>query len=61
MAKRTEFEGRTYDVETDETKRTAPLEVYCQVYRVRKDGTRGQQIHTGSIIFAVLQASRKGA
>lgn len=60
---RVEYEGRTYDVVTNESERNAPLCIYCQVYRVRKDGKPGRRITTGSIIFAVLRAcvARKAA
>jgi len=49
-----ELEGRTYEVSTDEALRTAPLTSYARVYRIRKDGTRGQRITTGNIIYAVV-------
>jgi hypothetical protein len=56
---RIEYEGRTYDVVTDEAKRERPLPLYAQVYRVRKDGKPGRRIVTGSIVFAVLQHTRR--
>ena len=56
--KRTVVDGRTYMVVTDEARINEPLSVYCQVYRVRKDGKPGRRITTGSIIHAVLLASR---
>ena len=51
-----EFEGRTYELSTDEALRTSPLDAYAHVWRIRKDGTRGRRITTGSTIFAVLHA-----
>jgi len=60
MKTRTEYEGRTYEVVTDESKRDQMLTSYCQVYRIRKDGTRGSQLSTISLIFAILQASKAG-
>lgn len=55
---RTEIDGRTYEVVTDEAKRAGSLSSYCQVYRIRQDGTRGRQVVTISIIYDVLKRVR---
>jgi len=52
-----EYQGRTYELSTDEELRHAPVCSYAHLYRIRKDGTRGRQITTGSIIYSVLHAS----
>ena len=55
---RIEFEGRTYDVVTDEAKRDQMLSQYCQVYRIRKDGKPGHMLTTIPLIFSLLQLVR---
>jgi hypothetical protein len=51
-----EHQGRTYRVSTDEALRTAPLHSYARVWRIRKDGTTGERITTGSIVYAVVNS-----
>jgi molybdenum cofactor biosynthesis enzyme MoaA len=42
----TELDGRSYEVVIDPSKKEAPFCHYCQVYRLRTDGTRGLQLAT---------------
>ena len=58
---RTTYQGRIYDVTTNEAERHAPLCVYCQVRRVRADGKPGRKITTTMIIFEVLKAAEREA
>jgi hypothetical protein len=43
---RTTYEGRTYEVVADSDKIDAPMGSYVQVYRVRKDGSRGMRVQS---------------
>ena len=52
-------DGRSYEVVTDETQRDAPFCVYCQVYRIRADGTRGRFLHrTQKAAWAAYRLAR---
>ena len=39
------YNGIPYEVDTDEAKKNEMLLSYAQVYRIRKDGTRGRKIY----------------
>ena len=53
------FEGREYQVRTDEAKKDEMFCSYCQVYRIRKDGKLGAQITGLGLSFSIYQASEK--
>jgi len=42
----TTYEGRTYEVVADSDKVNEALCSYVQVYRVRKDGSRGMRVQS---------------
>ncbi len=37
-----ELKGHTYEVVADSTKINEPMFSYCQIYRLRQDGSRGR-------------------
>lgn len=43
---RTTFAGRSYEVVADSKNWDEPMYAYVQVYRLRKDGSRGRSLHT---------------
>jgi hypothetical protein len=40
----TVFEGRAYEVVADSDKAAEPMCNYVQIYRIRKDGSRGRHL-----------------
>jgi hypothetical protein len=56
---RTTHEGRTYEVVADSDKIDAPMGSYVQVYRIRKDGSRGMRVQSsGQYGWAVWELVR---
>ena len=40
----TEHENKRYEIQVDTTKHDECFHAYCQIYRLRRDGTRGLQL-----------------
>ena len=55
---RTTYSGRTYDVVANSEQREAPFCNYVQIYRVRKDGSRGHRFIDGGITWRVWSVVR---
>lgn len=54
------WRGRRYQVVTnDEVERDVPLFYYCQVYRLRQDGTRGLRIMNAKRVYHILMKAEK--
>jgi len=50
---RTTHEGRTYEVVADSDKVDALMSSYVQVYRIRKDGSRGRYLTSPNHIWPI--------
>jgi hypothetical protein len=54
----TNIDGRHYEVVADSDQIDAPMCCYVQVYRIRKDGTRGRHLTSPNHIWAVWATVR---